>query len=73
MKKKEIISDIDFFKLRLQEIDDTFVEIEYELKEGYLCEKTLGKLNFAICMLYEEGIPFIEKLCKLHSIKLIKH
>lgn len=72
MKKKEIIADIDFFRWRIQEIDDTFVEIEYELEEGFLCEKTLGNLNFAICMLYEEGIPFIEKLCKLHSIKLKK-
>ncbi|MBR5305092.1 MAG: hypothetical protein IKU37_09730 [Candidatus Gastranaerophilales bacterium] len=72
MKKKEIISDIDFFRLRLQEINDAFVEIEYELKEGCLCEKILGDLNFEICMLYEEGIPFIEKLCKLHFIKLKK-
>ena len=72
MKNKEIISDINFFRLRLQEIDDTFVEIEYELKEGFLSEKILGNLNFAICMLYEEGIPFVEKLCKLHSIKLKK-
>ena len=73
MKNKEIISDIDFFRLRLQEIDDAFVEIEYELKEGYLCEKTLGNLNFAICMLYEKGIPFVKKLCEIHSIKLKKH
>lgn len=72
MKNKEINTDIDFFRLRLQEIDDTFVEIEYELEEGFLSEKTLGNLNFAICMLYEEGIPFIEKLCKLHFIKLKK-
>lgn len=73
MKKKEIISDIEFFRWRIQEIDDLFVEIKYELEEDFLSEKILGNLNFAICMLQEEGMPFIEKLCKLYCIKPKKY
>ena len=73
MKNKEIIENIEFFRNRIQEIDDTFVEIKYELEEKFLSKKILEKLNFVICMLYEEGIPFIEKLCEIHSIKLKKH
>ena len=73
MKKKEIISDIEFFRWRIQEIDDLFVEMKYELEENFLSEKILGNLNFAIYMLQEEGMPFIAKLCKLYCIKPKKY
>ena len=65
MKNKEIIADIDFLKNQIQEIDDAFVEIKYELEKNFLSEKILENLNFAICMLYEEGIPFVKKLCNI--------
>ena len=64
MKNKKIISHIDFFRLRTQEIDDALVEIKYELENNFISEVIVGNLNFSICMLYEEGLPFIEELCK---------
>ena len=73
MKNKEIIADIDFLKNQIQEIDDAFVEIKYELEKNFLSEKILENLNFAICMLYEEGIPFVKKLCKIYYIKRKRH
>ena len=68
MKNSSLISDINFFRNRIQEIDDVLVEIKYELEGDFICKETIADLNFGICMLYEEGMPFVEKLCETKRI-----
>ena len=64
MKNEEIIACIDFFRWRIQEIDDALVEIRNELENNSIPIAIVGNLNFSICMLYEEGLTFIRELCK---------
>lgn len=69
MNDLNLISNIDFFRYQIQEIDKILIEIENGLVDDFVSKKIIQDLNYLICMLYEEIRFFIEELCEIYYIK----